>query len=608
MRSKIEIERVQKDLESVHVYSEDSITRRASNPNSGRQGKGEVEEEEHEEADIRQRITRIRADIKDLTQYHAISISPLRFARLHEYYNTELSLLQKSDFKPYNQQEKVDYLLLKNYLEKELRQLRFEREKDGLMTPLLGGWASVLVRLCEDRQGGKRMQGEKVAREVWGVGREIAVVREEVLDRKFGGLREGVNEIENGSGIGIGKSTAYRAANTIEKLRAHLKEWFGFYKGYDPLFTWWVKEPYGKVDEAMEGYVKVIREVIVGIKPGDGDAIVGEPIGKTGLLADLKAEMIPYSPEEVIEIGEKEYVWCEREMKKAAAELGYEDWKDALEYVKTLYVPPGEQTHLVRSLAEEAIEYVKKHDLVTVPRVAEESWRMFMMSPQDQKVNPFFLGGEDIIVSYPDDSMGYEEKMMSMRGNNIHFSRSTVFHEMIPGHHLQFHMIERYKAYRQMFDTAFWMEGWALYWEMILWDKKFPKTAENRIGMLFWRMHRCARIIFSVKFHLGLMSPQECIDMLVDMVGHERENAEGEVRRSFNGDYTPLYQAGYMLGALQLYSLREEVVGGGVLKEKDFHDRVMKENEMPIEILRVLITGQDVEEDFKTSWRFYRQH
>ena len=30
--------------------------------------------------------------------------------------------------------------------------------------------------------------------------------------------------------------------------------------------------------------------------------------------------------------------------------------------------------------------------------------------------------------------------MMSMRGNNIHFSRATVHHELIPGHHLQGYM------------------------------------------------------------------------------------------------------------------------------------------------------------------------
>lgn len=549
-----------------------------------------------------QSITRIRADLADLTQFHNISISPLRYERLYEYYTTELSLLSKSNFKNFDQQSKVDYLLLKNYLQKGLRQLDFEKERDEGMKPLLSSWAGALVGLCEERQAVKRVEGEGVAKIVFGAGKEVERMRGEVLGGKF---KSGRTSEESGE---ISKSSAYRAVNTIQKLREHLKQWFGFYKGYDPLFTWWVKEPYGRLYEAMDEYAKSIREVIVGIKPGDTDAIVGEPIGRAGLLADLKAEMIPYSPEEVISIGVKEYTWCLKEMKKAASELGYDDWKDALEYVKTLYVPPGEQTQLVRFLAEEAIDYVKKNDLVTVPRVAEESWRMFMMSPQDQKVNPFFLGGDDIIVSYPDDSMGHEEKMMSMRGNNIHFSRSTVFHEMIPGHHLQFHMIARYKAYRQMFDTAFWMEGWALYWEMILWDKKFPKTAENRIGMLFWRMHRCARIVFSVKFHLGLMIPQECIDMLVDMVGHERENAEGEVRRSFNGDYTPLYQAGYMLGALQLYSLREEVVGSGALTEKQFHDRVMRENEMPIEMLRALIRRQDLDEDFETSWKFYREH
>ena len=70
--------------------------------------------------------------------------------------------------------------------------------------------------------------------------------------------------------------------------------------------------------------------------------------------------------------------------------------------------------------------------------------------------------------------------------------------------------------------------------------------------MLFWRMHRCARIIFSLGFHLGTMTPRECIDLLVNQVGHERDNATAEVRRSFTGSYGPLYQAAYLLGGMQL--------------------------------------------------------
>jgi uncharacterized protein (DUF885 family) len=118
-------------------------------------------------------------------------------------------------------------------------------------------------------------------------------------------------------------------------------------------------------------------------------------------------------------------------------------------------------------------------------------------------------------------------------------------------------------------------------------------------------MHRCARITFSIKFHLGEMTPQECIDLLVEDVGHERLTAEGEVRRSFNGDYTPLYQAGYLLGALQIYSLRQEVVETGRMTEKQFHDQFLQENQMPIEMLRALIEERPLSRDWMSNWRFY---
>ena len=85
-----------------------------------------------------------------------------------------------------------------------------------------------------------------------------------------------------------------------------------------------------------------------------------------------------------------------------------------------------------------------------------------MMSPERHCVNPFFTGGEVISVSFPTAGMSYEDKLMSMRGNNIHFSRATVHHELIPGHHLQIFMANRYNTQRQDFNTPFLVEGWAL--------------------------------------------------------------------------------------------------------------------------------------------------
>ena len=229
-----------------------------------------------------------------------------------------------------------------------------------------------------------------------------------------------------------------------------------------------------------------------------------------------------------------------------------------------------------------------------------------MMSPESQLVNPFLTGGEVITVSYPTNTMTHEQKMMSMRGNNVPFSRATVFHELIPGHHLQGFMAARYRPYRSALGgTPFIGEGWALYWELLLWDLGFQKTPADRVGALFWRMHRCARIIFSLSFHLGKMTPEQCIDLLVDRVGHERENATGEVRRSFGGGYAPLYQAAYLLGGLQLYGLRKELVGSGKMTDRQFHDAILRESRIPVEMIRASLTRQPLTRGYSTSWKFY---
>lgn len=543
---------------------------------------------------MQQRIERVTEDLKCINIFYNISFSPERVSRLQEYYNEQLNDLSKEDFDTFTQEDKIDYLLLQNHLQRNIRQLDLDAQRDKKIQPLLP-FAPTIINLCQERQEMKQVNGQKAARDLDDATRLISEIQQRIETRK----------------ITIDEPSALRAVTVTDQLRDHLQEWFDFFNAYDPLFAWWVSKPYGKIAKALEDLTPLIREKLVGIALGDEeDAIIGEPIGREGLLSDLEAEMIPYSPEELMSIGESEYAWCEAEMIKASTELGYgRNWHQALEFVKTLHVEPGQQTHLVHDLALEAIEYVtKKHDLVTVPPLAAETWRMVMMPPAQQKQTPFFLGGEKIMVSYPTADMSHKSKLMSMRGNNIHFSRATVFHELIPGHHLQMYMNARHRTYRQLFFTPFCIEGGALYWEMILWDKKFPVTPENKIGMLFWRMHRCVRIIFSLNFHLGLMSARECVDQLVERVGHEQATAEGEVRRSFGGDYTPLYQAGYMLGALQIYALRKEIVDAGMMMpEKEFHDRILKENHMPIELLRALFKDLRVERNFRAEWRFYER-
>lgn len=529
-----------------------------------------------------------QADLDAIRRFYKLETSPWALDRWQAFYESKAKELQAIKFEKLDRAEKADYILASRLLDlrrKEVDQARAQRGSVDGLAPFLPQLESLIIA----RQKMEKMDGEQAARDLDTIVKSVDKAREALKAMKIGD-----------------RTIPNRAANLIEKMRGELREWFEFYEGYDPLFTWWTKKPYEAAQAEIGSYAQHLKTNLVEVDPEDKNAIIGNPVGEAALMDSLRAEGIPYNPTELMAIAKKEYAWCEAEMIKASEELGFgKDWRKALEHVKGLHVSPGEQPNLIKNLADEAIEFLEKNDLVTVPPLAKETWRMFMMSPERQKVSPFFLGGESIIVSFPTDTMSHDEKMMSLRSNNIHFARATVHHELFPGHHLQFYSEQRYRPYRRVFDTPFWTEGWALWFEFLFWDMGFPKGPENKIGMLFWRMHRCVRIEFSLGFHLGKLTPEECIKMLVEKVGHEPSTAEGEVRRSFAGDYPPLYQAAYMLGALQFRRLSKELVDSGKMTRKQFHDAVMRENNMPIAMLRAVLNGTELTKDFDPSWRFY---
>ena len=509
-----------------------------------------------------------------------------RLLQLIDHYQEQMEIV---DFDKMNINGKVDYILFKRDLGDEEYQLNQEDKIYQQVIQYLP-FSDRIYALEKPRRRGMAVNGEAVAK-------ELDEIRKEII-KAFGKLK---------TSDSIEKKQDDVAVAAVKGLQGVLKNYYNFYNGYDPLFTWWVPKTYTAVDSLLNAYATSIKRKMKesGIQKDDGSGILGNPIGREELIRQLKLEFIPYTPEDLVNIANKEFAWCDEELLKASHDMGFADnWKAALEKVKNSYVPPGKQPEAMYDLYKESVAFLKKNDLVTIPPLAEEDWSMYMMSPERQLSSPFFLGGQSLIISYPTNTMTYEEKMMSMRGNNPNFSRATVHHELIAGHHLQGYMTNRYKTYRH-FGTPFWVEGNALYWEMLLWEMKFPRTPEERIGMLFWRMHRCARIIFSLNYHLGKWTPQQCIDFLVDRVGHERANAEGEVRRSFTGGYGPLYQIAYMLGGLQFMALKKELVDSHKMTYKQYHDAILKENSLPIEMLRAILTNQPLTKEFKTNWRFY---
>ena len=540
-------------------------------------------------SEVNNLMVQYQADRGSLTRFYAVPFSPERRERFRKFQQDYLRQLEAVPFDQLSTGSRVDYILFKRNIDNQIRLLDAEA-KGYEQVKRYFPFAPSMYELEKQRRRGVSLDGKKLAADIYNWQQQI---------------RQGIRSLQQEPELDMPQ--AEMAAAAVRGLQQALKSVFDFYFGYDPGFSWWVEKPYRTTDSLLNMYAGQLKAKgkISTTQKDDGSGIIGKPIGREELIRQLQFEMIPYTPEDLIEMANKEFAWCDKEMLKASREMGFGDnWKQAMEKVKNSYVPEGKQPELILRLYNESIDFLKKNDLVTIPPIAEETWRMTMMSPQQQLISPFFLGGETILIAYPTNTMEQDDKLMSMRGNNPHFSRAVVHHELIAGHHLQRFMGNRFKAYRE-FDTPFWTEGWSLYQEFILWDLKFPQSPEDRIGMLFWRMHRCARIIFSLNYHLGNWTPQQCIDFLVDRVNHERANAAGEVRRSFTGGYGPLYQLAYMVGGQQFYALKKELVDAGKMSFREFHDAILRENGMPVEMVRAILTKQPLKKDFVTSWKFY---
>ena len=355
---------------------------------------------------LRSLIQHYQADQEALERRHAAALPKVKAERLQGLAREVEQELMAIPFDSLDLNSRIDALLLASRLQFDQQELDREQGQQDEMQPWIPFRQSLAALINLDR-GAPHVDAPSTARELARLGEEIAQVSKHLdarlKERKENAAAPHDKEVPS-------KVLGNRVAKTIEQLRESLRDWNGFYAGYDPEFTWWMRQPFERCEKHLTDFANLIRREVIGSKEGEDAPMIGDPIGRRGLVDALAAEMIPYSPEEIIRIGEEEFKWCEREWKRAAQDLGFgDDWKKAIDHVASLHVQPGYQPHLIRELADEAVKFLEDRNLVTIPPLCREVWRMEMMSPERQKVNPYFTGGEVISISFPTDTMTHED-------------------------------------------------------------------------------------------------------------------------------------------------------------------------------------------------------
>ena len=206
-------------------------------------------------------------------------------------------------------------------------------------------------------------------------------------------------------------------------------------------------------------------------------------------------------------------------MKKASREMGFgDDWQKALEKVKNAVRAAGETAGA--DPRPRARGRATTSRSTTSSRCRALAARHLAHGDDDaraQLVNPFFTGGEVISVSYPTDTMTHDgQDDEHARQQHPLLARDRAARADSRATTCKGFMAERYNTAPRAFGTPFMGEGWALYWELLLWDMSFPQTPEDRDrhAVLAHAPLRPHHLL--AQLPPGKMTPEQCIDLLVD--------------------------------------------------------------------------------------------
>lgn len=176
---------------------------------------------------------------------------------------------------------------------------------------------------------------------------------------------------------------------------------------------------------------------------------------------------------------------------------------------------------------------------------------------------------------------------------------TTVFHEGVPGHHLQIGravvLADQLNRWRRLgcFVSGHG-EGWALYAERLMVELGWLDDPGDRIGMLDAQRFRAARVVIDIGVHCGMTAPdgglwdaERAWSFLVSHSAMNEEHLQFELDRYLGW---PGQAPSYAIGQRIWEQLRDALVERGV-PLKDFHSRALDLGGLPLDVLRSALTN-----------------
>ncbi|MGI2151574.1 DUF885 domain-containing protein [Shewanella oncorhynchi] len=169
--------------------------------------------------------------------------------------------------------------------------------------------------------------------------------------------------------------------------------------------------------------------------------------------------------------------------------------------------------------------------------------------------------------------------------------RTLAYHEGIPGHHFQIAVameLEGMPLIRKMAPFTAYIEGWALYSERLAWELGFQKDPFDNIGRLQAELFRAVRLVVDTGIHYSRWTREQAIDYMKKNTGMSDRDVTAEIERYI---VMPGQATAYKVGMMKILELREKakLALGDKFDLRDFHDVVLKNGAVPLDILETLV-------------------
>jgi len=169
--------------------------------------------------------------------------------------------------------------------------------------------------------------------------------------------------------------------------------------------------------------------------------------------------------------------------------------------------------------------------------------------------------------------------------------RTLAYHEGIPGHHFQIAIsmeLEGLPFIRKISPFTAYTEGWALYTEQLAWELGFQKDPFDNIGRLQAELFRAVRLVVDTGIHSKRWTRKQAIDYMKENTGMAQSDVVSEIERYI---VMPGQATSYKVGMMKILALREHAKKslGDKFDLRDFHDVVLKNGAVPLDILERLV-------------------